>query len=52
MGTIGVEGVYGNMRTGYTDETWAKEHHEIWYNEGNPARAHQPAAQFPPGRRT
>ena len=33
MGTIGVESTYGNMRTGYTDETWAREHHEIWYNE-------------------
>ncbi|HZC79734.1 MAG TPA: hypothetical protein VE258_18410, partial [Ktedonobacterales bacterium] len=33
MGTIGVEGAYGNMRTGYTDETWAREHHEIWYND-------------------
>ncbi len=33
MGTIGVEGAYGNMRTGYTDETWAREHHELWYNE-------------------
>jgi formate dehydrogenase subunit gamma len=33
MGTIGVEGAYGNMRTGYTDETWAREHHEIWYRE-------------------
>jgi formate dehydrogenase subunit gamma len=33
MGTIGVEGAYGNMRHGYTDETWAKEHHEIWYRE-------------------
>ncbi len=33
MGTIGVEGAYGNMRNGYTDETWAKEHHEYWYNE-------------------
>ena len=33
MGTIGVEGAYGNMRTGNTDETWAKEHHELWYNE-------------------
>jgi formate dehydrogenase subunit gamma len=33
MGTIGVEHTYGNMRHGYTDETWAKEHHEIWYNE-------------------
>jgi len=33
MGTIGVEGAYGNMRHGYTDETWAKEHHSIWYDE-------------------
>jgi len=33
MGTIGVEGAYGNMRNGYTDETWAKEHHDIWYRE-------------------
>jgi formate dehydrogenase subunit gamma len=21
------------MRTGHTDETWAKEHHEYWYND-------------------
>jgi formate dehydrogenase subunit gamma len=33
MGTIGVQGAYGNMRHGYTDETWAKEHHDIWYRE-------------------
>lgn len=33
MGTIGVEGAYGNMRDGMTDETWAKEHHENWYND-------------------
>ena len=33
MGTIGVQGAYGNMRNGYTDETWAKEHHDIWYRE-------------------
>jgi formate dehydrogenase subunit gamma len=33
MGTIGVEGAYQNMRTGYTDETWAREHHEYWYHE-------------------
>jgi len=33
MGTVGVEGAYQNMRTGLTDETWAKEHHEYWYNE-------------------
>ena len=33
MGTIGVEGAYQNMRTGNTDEIWAKEHHEYWYDE-------------------
>ena len=33
MGTTGVEGAYQNMRTGYTDESWAKEHHEYWYQE-------------------
>ena len=33
MGTVGVEGAYGSMRDGYVDETWAKEHHEIWYND-------------------
>ena len=33
MGTIGVEGAYGNMRTGHTDETWAREHHSIWHDE-------------------
>jgi formate dehydrogenase subunit gamma len=41
MGTIGVQGAYGNMRTGYTDETWAKEHHSIWYDE---VRRSQPRA--------
>lgn len=33
MGTIGVEGAYESMRTGMVDETWAKEHHEYWYDE-------------------
>jgi formate dehydrogenase subunit gamma len=33
VGTIGVEGAYGNMRDGVTDETWIKEHHELWYND-------------------
>ena len=33
MGTIGVEGAYRNMREGVTDETWAREHHSIWYDE-------------------
>jgi formate dehydrogenase subunit gamma len=33
LGTIGLEGSYQAMRTGYVDETWAKEHHEYWYND-------------------
>jgi len=33
MGTIGVEGAYGNMRDGVTDEAWAKEHHQYWYED-------------------
>jgi formate dehydrogenase subunit gamma len=33
LGTIGMKGAYDAMRTGYVDETWAKEHHEYWYND-------------------
>jgi formate dehydrogenase subunit gamma len=33
MGTIGMEGAYSAMKDGYVDETWAKEHHELWYND-------------------
>jgi len=33
MGTVGMRGAYSAMKTGYVDETWAKEHHELWYND-------------------
>lgn len=33
LGTVGVEGAYDAMRTGYVDEVWAKEHHEYWYRD-------------------
>jgi formate dehydrogenase subunit gamma len=34
LGTVGLEGAWENMRyDGLVDETWAKEHHEYWYNE-------------------
>lgn len=33
MGTIGMRGAYSAMRTGWVDETWAKEHHEYWYDD-------------------
>jgi len=33
LGTIGMRGAYKAMRTGYVDETWAREHHEYWYED-------------------
>ena len=33
IGTIGMTGAYEGMRHGYVDETWAKEHHKLWYDE-------------------
>jgi formate dehydrogenase subunit gamma len=33
IGSIGMEGAYKAMKTGYVDETWAKEHHELWYDD-------------------
>jgi formate dehydrogenase subunit gamma len=33
MGTIGVEGALEAMKTGDVDETWAREHHELWYQQ-------------------
>jgi len=33
MGTIGAEYAYDAMRYGTVDETWAKEHHELWYED-------------------
>ena len=33
LGTIGMEGAYAAMRHGYVDDTWASEHHDLWYDE-------------------
>lgn len=33
LGTIGVEGAYRAMRNGYVDESWAEEHHGLWYED-------------------
>ena len=33
MGTVGMKGAYQAMRTGYVDEGWAKEHHELWFDD-------------------
>ena len=49
LGTIGTDGAYQGMRKGYVDETWAKEHHSLWYDEVKAGKrpvsgAAQPAA--------
>lgn len=33
MGTVAMEGAFEAMKTGYCDESWAKEHHDLWYEE-------------------
>jgi formate dehydrogenase subunit gamma len=42
MGTVGVEGAYESMKTGYVDETWAKEHHAIWYEDVKAGKSGHP----------
>lgn len=51
LGTIGMQGAYKAMRTGYVDEAWAKDHHEYWYDDVKagkiPAQRSEPT---PPGQ--
>jgi len=49
MGTIGVEHTYENMRHGFTDEIWAKEHHSIWYEEVKSGRRPLAGGPIPAG---
>lgn len=41
LGTVGMKGAYEAMRTGYVDETWAKEHHSVWYEEVKAGKSRQ-----------
>jgi formate dehydrogenase subunit gamma len=49
MGTIGVEGSYQAMREGYVDETWAREHHQYWYDEVKSSNPRAPGGAVPAG---
>ena len=49
LGTLGVEGAYQAMRTGYVDEVWAKEHHEIWYQQMKSGGAAAASGAIPAG---
>jgi formate dehydrogenase subunit gamma len=33
MGTLGMKDAYKAMKTGYVDEAWAREHHELWFDD-------------------
>ncbi len=48
MGTAGTKGALEGMRTGYVDETWAREHHALWLEDIKsgkiPAQRSQPTA--------
>ncbi len=48
LGTIGTKGAYEGMRTGYVDETWAKEHHQLWYDAVKAGKARQQFADDAP----
>ncbi len=38
IGSIGMEGAFDAMGTGMVDENWAKEHHNLWVAELDPAK--------------
>lgn len=48
LGTVGQRGAYEGMRTGYVDETWAKEHHQLWYDQVKAGHARQHFADDAP----
>ncbi|PRY23076.1 formate dehydrogenase gamma subunit [Aliiruegeria haliotis] len=42
IGTLGMEGAFDAMGSGYVEEQWAKEHHSIWYDEMKAKEAEAP----------
>lgn len=48
LGTVGTQGAFRAMKTGYVDEAWAAEHHDLWYEDIKagkiPAQRSAPAA--------
>lgn len=54
IGTLGMKGAYAAMSEGYVDETWAREHHKLWYDDiaaGKiPAQRTPNASETPPVR--
>ncbi|UYG09572.1 formate dehydrogenase subunit gamma [Halomonas sp. M4R1S46] len=58
IGTLGTEGALEGMTHGYVDESWARQHHNLWYEEvkgkadraaPDAAQSDSPSASRPPG---
>ncbi len=43
MGTLGVEGVFESMWTGYVDEVWAQQNHDLWFEDKMRQKGEKPA---------
>jgi formate dehydrogenase subunit gamma len=53
LGTVGMRGAYDAMRHGYVDETWARQHHRLWYEDvmsGRASHGGRPVKVIEPGR--
>jgi formate dehydrogenase subunit gamma len=51
LGTVGMDGAYSAMKTGYVDEAWAREHHEQWHDDVKAGKIPaQRSAQLPPAQ--
>jgi len=47
IGTAGTEGAFEGMSTGYVSEEWARQHHDLWYEEMASRGRILPAADAP-----
>ena len=52
IGTVGMEGAFSAMWSGWVDRNWAKEHHSLWYSgeDGEKRPAVDPIAAAPQSR--
>ncbi len=48
MGTAALEATFEVMQTGYCDSNWAKEHHDLWYEEVKDSAEPVPQQQAQP----
>jgi len=48
VGTAGMEGSIDSMLKGEVDENWAKEHHDLWYEEVTGKPATEPVSEEAP----